>query len=51
MGHFNYYIHNGELIENKKIGRLFNKTLREANYKQLKTGFWNNRPNVWRYEP
>ncbi len=47
MGHFDEYIYNGEKIQNKKIGRLFNKTLRNNNYKQLKTGFWNNRPTVW----
>lgn len=47
MGHFNFYKVGDKLIENKKIGRVFNAKLRELGYKQLKLGFWNNRPQVW----
>ncbi len=47
VGHFNYYYHNGEKIENSSIGRLFNKTLRDHGYQQVKTKLWNNRPAFW----
>ena len=47
MGHFNEYIVDGIRIENKKVGRLFNQRLRDVGYKQVKTGFWNNRPSIW----
>ncbi len=47
MGHFNFYKVDDKLVENKKIGRVFNSKLRELGYKQLKLGFWNNRPQVW----
>jgi len=47
MGHFNEYIVDGALIKNKKVGRLFNQKLRDSGYKQVKTGFWNNRPAIW----
>lgn len=46
-GHFNVYKNGDEVIPNKKIGRLFNKTLRELGYTQLKAGLWNNRPAIW----
>lgn len=60
IGHFNVYLnlerrHIDEVehsvdsrYSNKRIGREFNGTLRGHGYEQLNTGFWNNRPNVWR---
>jgi len=48
MGHFNFYKVGDKRIENKKIGRVFNAKLRDLGYKQLKLGFWNNRPQVWK---
>lgn len=47
FGHFNTYYHNDKAISNKTIGRLFNQALKFYGYKLVKTGFWNNRPNVW----
>jgi len=35
-------------VSNKAIGRHFNKYLRYRGYEPVKTGFWNNRPAVWR---
>lgn len=48
IGHFNNYVYKSELIPNKSIGRIFNNSLRELGYEQIKTGLWNNRPNYWR---
>ena len=47
IGHFKEYIHNNEIIDWKKISRLFNTRMRELNYKKVKTGFFNDTPNVW----
>jgi SAM-dependent methyltransferase len=46
-GHFNHYRHEGRTIMNKQIGRVFNRTLRLAGYRAVKTKFWNNRPAIW----
>lgn len=35
-------------VPNTTIGRRFNATLRNLGYEQLRTGFWNNRPSVWK---
>jgi len=47
IGHFDYYYHNGVKIQNKLVGRLFNKELRQMGYKKQDTKFWNNRPSIW----
>lgn len=47
VGHFREYEINNELINEKKVGRIFNKYLRERGYKKLDLNFWNNRPAVW----
>lgn len=52
IGHFNTYLDAGDLlgyreISSRSIGRQFNKELRSRGYKQVETGFWNNRPAVW----
>ena len=47
IGHFNIYLINGIKIENKKVGRLFNKILKEKGYIRMETGFYNNRPYIF----
>ena len=54
VGHFNFYKYKDNQlnmfekhIPNKKISRLFNKTIFDLGYKKLETGLWNNRPNFW----
>ena len=47
VGHYTEYLHHGEVIDQKAISRLFNKTLRKQGYKKIDTGFWNSRPAVW----
>jgi len=50
MGHFDHYLIDGKPVENKKVGRIFNKKLRELGYAKLDTGFWNDRPTIWSNE-
>jgi len=47
LGHFTEYLHDGEVIDQKFMSKIFNKHLRDSGYIKLKTKFWNNRPNVW----
>lgn len=47
IGHFERYNIGSHLIENKKVGRLFNLELRKLGYDKIITGFWNNRPSCW----
>lgn len=47
IGHFDYYYHNGKKIQNRLVGRLFNKELRAMGYFKQNTKFWNNRPTIW----
>jgi 2-polyprenyl-3-methyl-5-hydroxy-6-metoxy-1,4-benzoquinol methylase len=56
FGHFDYF-YNGQwagkgleldsYIHCKKMGRMFSQMLKSEGYSKLKTGFWNDRPNVW----
>ena len=46
-GHFDFYKNENNVYSGYKISKLFNRTLREYGYKNLKTGYWNNRPAVW----
>lgn len=46
-GHFDSYRIAGKQVEPGAASRAFNSRLRERGYKQVKTGFWNNRPAVW----
>lgn len=46
-GHFQFYKNENTMYNGSKISRLFNKTLKEYGYINLKTGYWNNRPSVW----
>lgn len=47
IGHFNTYIVDGKKIDQTKISRIFNDTLKKHNYLYMNTGFWNNKPQVW----
>ena len=47
-GHFDTYQTSDKTVSNKKIGRIFNKTLRENNFMQVPTSNWNNRPSYWK---
>jgi len=48
IGHFDTYFYKGELHDSKKISRLFNKTLRDKGFYQVKTKLWNSRPSYWK---
>ncbi len=48
VGHFYNYKIEGQLIEGKKVQKIFDRTMRERGYIKLKTGFWNNRPTIWK---
>lgn len=48
IGHFDNYINNGEKIDGKKIGRVFNMTLRKIGYEKVETKCWNNKPSYWK---
>ena len=48
VGHFNIYKINRLLVENKRVGRLFNNELKSRGYRQIKTKFYNNRPTIWK---
>ena len=47
IGHFTEYKHNDEIIDQTKIGRKFNKNIRDNDFKKVETKFWNSRPNVF----
>jgi len=48
FGHFDIYEADDKIVSNKQIGRLFNAELRKSNYEQVATGWWNDRPSLWR---
>ena len=48
VGHFKEYLVDDKLINEKKIGRLFNSHLRKNGFEKLKLNFWNDRPCVWK---
>jgi len=47
IGHFYKYHVDGEIIDWKKIGRLFINRMRFHGYESI-GNFWNNTPNVWK---
>jgi hypothetical protein len=47
-GHFERYYVDSRVVSNKLVGRFFNDELRRRGYEQVRTGFWNNRPAIWR---
>lgn len=48
VGHFTSYLINGQSIDQSKVSRIANAHLRANGYSQVKTGFWNNKPTVWK---
>ena len=48
IGHFNEYKHNNEIIDQKKISRIFNKAIRDKGFQKVDCSFWNNRPMIFR---
>lgn len=49
LGHFTRYMDHGTAYTGREISRLFNDTLRANGYKKVNTGFFNNRPQVFKY--
>lgn len=49
-GHFIYYRIGEKEIDGRAMSVEFNKKMRESGYFQVKTGYWNNRPTVWKKE-
>lgn len=49
-GHFYEYLYNGNKYGGRTMSRLFNKHLRNRGYKKVDTGFFNNRPYVYKYD-
>lgn len=56
FGHFDYFynlrwsskvIPLDSYIHHSKMGRMFANILKQSGYEKVKTGFWNDRPNVW----
>lgn len=47
MGHFLTYYDNGVPYDGRMMSRRFNAVLRDYGYEQIKTGFYNNRPQVF----
>jgi SAM-dependent methyltransferase len=48
LGHFEKYKYAGTIIGQEKMSKVFNARLVASGYKKVKTGFWNNRPTVWK---
>ena len=48
IGHFNSYKHNGMTLTGRQTSRLFGDTLRNNGYSKVNTGFFNNRPCIYR---
>lgn len=48
IGHFSYYYYNNNKYIGRDISKIFNNILRNNNYIKVNTGFWNNRPAVWK---
>jgi len=48
IGHFPFYIVADELVENKKLGRIFGSEMRLHEYEKISTKLWNARPTCWK---
>jgi SAM-dependent methyltransferase len=51
IGHFRQYTVMPFLLDGRKTSKAFNDELRRRGYEKIETGFWNNRPAVWRKKP
>ena len=50
-GHFNRgYVVNLQPVTSRAIGRKFNEHMRMHGYERIETGWWNDRPAVWKQE-
>ena len=47
LGHFDYYLDDNIKYSGKEISKVFNNTLKEMDYLQVKTTCWNNRPSYF----
>lgn len=47
IGHFKEYNVDGQFIDAKSTGKLFNKRMKHHGYVKVKTGLWNSRPAYW----
>jgi 2-polyprenyl-3-methyl-5-hydroxy-6-metoxy-1,4-benzoquinol methylase len=47
IGHFETYKHDGKDIDQSRISKMFNATLKNNGYKKIKTGIFNDRPTFW----
>ena len=48
IGHFIEYKDGENIVEGKKMSRLFNKEVQKYGYEKIDNNFWNHRPIVWR---
>lgn len=48
-GHFLTFKDGERLIPRDAMGREWGKRLRDLGYQRVETGFWNNRPQLWRH--
>lgn len=48
IGHFPTYDVGGRMLAGRAVGRAVGSLLRKHGYERVETGFWNNRPTVWR---
>lgn len=47
IGHFEEYKVNDEIIDQKKISRIFNKEMKKLGYEKIKTKYFNSRPDIY----
>jgi SAM-dependent methyltransferase len=48
IGHFIQQEYNGQLVDSKGFGRLFNKELRRLGYEKIETTIFNDKPSFWK---
>ena len=47
VGHFDHYKLGTQTLTGRNMSIAFNKGLRQAGWKAIKTGWWNERPKLW----
>lgn len=50
VGHFTSYLIDGNEVNEKQVSRIVNNYIRSKGYVKEKTGFWNNKPSIWKIE-
>jgi len=48
IGHYEKYYYNDQIIDQSKINLIFNKHIRESNFKDMNYSIWNNKPKIWK---